>query len=521
MLRRREPGCVWVDEAQSFAATCSVCHDVLTDPVSLACGHSFCRACAVRWFTNPAKCCPECRRPDTAGSNPASLPTELRLRDIVEALRMHCRFGLREDERGAWIPDPAGCQAQLRRDEVTAHEAVCEHALEACPFAGCGVQRRRRDADAHDAAAGVAHARGERGARLALEATTLAQQARLDALESHRDAEQARQAAEQARQDVREAWRRSVVLAESGGGAATGAVHRATLKIHDEGIYACDWSPDGRTLVSGDFGGQLKLWNVATLNCTATLQVVGEDVDISNCAWSPNGRIVASVRTEAKLQLWDMATRTCFASLLSDDNAADGADSCAWSPDSRSLAVIRPDGFEVWDAATSRCTASHAGCYTSCAWSPNRRKVLLVGAAVALWDVARRSCGPPLPGHTDVQACAWKRPYGGEFVTAGGDQTLKLWSAASPSAPFTCTKTLRGHAGKVTSCAWSPDGCTIASGSMDGTVKLWDAVTGACCTTLTWRCNAVPTKCCWNPDSDALAVSRDDGKLVLFGVHYA
>jgi hypothetical protein len=518
MLRRREPGCVWVDEAQSSAATCSVCHDVLTDPVSLACGHSFCRACAVRWFTSSAKLCPECRRPDTAGSNPASLPTELRLRDIVEALRMHCRFGLREDERGAWIPDPAGCQAQLRRDEVTAHEAVCEHAPEACPFAGCGVVRRRRDADAHDAEMERAHARGERSARLALEATTLAQQARIDAQQACLDAQKARQDALESRQDAHEVWKRSVVLAESGGGAATGAVHCATLNAHTGDVHACDWSPDSSMLVSGGFDGQLKLWDVATRECTATLNVAGEDGVISDCVWSPDGCILACARTDAKLQLWDVATQTCLASLQRTDGAGDGAESCAWSPDGHSLAITRPDGFEVWDVLTGRRTARHAGCFVSCAWSPSGRKVLIVGAAVALWDVARRSCAP-LAGHAEVRACAWKRPYcrsGPAFLTASDDTTLKLWPAAEP---FTRAVLLRGHSDKVRSCAWSLGGSTIVSGSNDGMLKLWDAASGQCRDTLS--CEAVPSKCCWSPDGDAFAVGCDDGMLELYNVHYA
>jgi WD40 repeat protein len=39
-------------------------------------------------------------------------------------------------------------------------------------------------------------------------------------------------------------------------------------------------------------------------------------------------------------------------------------------------------------------------------------------------------------------------------------------------------QTLEGHSGWVSSVAFSPDGLTLASGSDEGTIKLWDTTTG-------------------------------------------
>ena len=116
-----------------------------------------------------------------------------------------------------------------------------------------------------------------------------------------------------------------------------------------------------------------------------------------------------------------------------------------------------------------------------------------------------------LTGHTGPVSAVAIAPDGTWLATGSDDGTVRIWDPATGQQRATLT----GHTGYVTAVAIAPDGTWLATASDDGSVRIWDPATGQQRATLTGHTGWV-TAVAIAPDGTWLATASDDRSVRIW-----
>ncbi len=117
-------------------------------------------------------------------------------------------------------------------------------------------------------------------------------------------------------------------------------------------------------------------------------------------------------------------------------------------------------------------------------------------------------------GHTDrVTAIAFS-PSGQSLASGSWDGNVKIWEVETGYN----LRTLTGHTGEIHAVAFSPDGRFIASGGIDERVKLWDVITGQELHNLESNSGRIDDLA-FSPDGKLLAAGTMHGNVIISEVN--
>ena len=254
--------------------------------------------------------------------------------------------------------------------------------------------------------------------------------------------------------------------------AETGAV-RHRLK-HGTAVLGLAFSPGGEAVVSCGYAGTLKVWDARTGELSRELG--GHAEHVAGVAFSRDGRLMASGDWGGALNLWDAAAWKISRTLKAGKSVRD----LALSGDGATVAAVDFDGvIRLWDARAGalRLTVPTNKEASFVALSPDGLVLATdsEGAALVLLDARTGNVLRKLAGHSQSPSAAAFAPDGGRVASVAWDGTLRLWNPETGQALQVLTE--RGHHFRVV--AFSPDGQRIATGSDDRTFRLWDVRPGA------------------------------------------
>lgn len=256
-----------------------------------------------------------------------------------------------------------------------------------------------------------------------------------------------------------------------------------TIDLKSGQVRSISFSPDGKSIATGSYQKALLLDSTTG---TIIRDLKGHRGFVTSVAFSPDGKRLATACEDELGRIWNLEDQAASPLLLKGHN--DPVNGIAWSADGTSVATaagdeIRPTRagqVRIWDSMTGTTKNQfelHEKAATGVAFTPNGHYLLSssIDERVNVYDLTANKPLGFFGGHSRPTNAVIVHPDGETAISISGGRAvgkneLIAWEIATGETVLG----VEGHSAKITSVAVSHNGRTIATGSQDKSVAIWN-----------------------------------------------
>jgi len=237
-----------------------------------------------------------------------------------------------------------------------------------------------------------------------------------------------------------------------------------TFVGHKGAVWSAHVNKDATKTLTGSADYTAKLWNA--LN--------GEEVHtfthsriVKSVRFSPDEKRVMTAGQDKLIRVFELGKETEAATTL--DGHTETIKQTLWADESMVISAA-PDGVRLWDLRTKKEVKRLTTTNTSSIQLSADKSGLLVssGKSVTLYSISNHEVVKQQTVSVDINSAVLSADNK-HFALGCNDFSVRLLDYTTGKE----LEVLKGHHGPVHCVGYSPDAATVASGSEDGTIRLW------------------------------------------------
>lgn len=285
--------------------------------------------------------------------------------------------------------------------------------------------------------------------------------------------------------------------------------HATQQQRSDKDISTLAWNSSGTILATGCFDGSTRLWT----NQGELKGVLMKHIDaVFTVQFSPDGKTLLTGSSDAKIIAWSVATGDVIQMFNHHSARAFDVD---WL-DNKTFASCAADRTicicTIGHQHPQVVLQGHTSDVNKIAWDPSKKMIASCSddTTVRVWRPFEKANPIVFEGHTEhVYTIKWM-PHNSKVLASGSfDRTVRLWDVQNR----TCLRILQKHIDNIYTISFSPKGKFLISGGVDNMLYVWKTNDGSL--VASYPASSSIYEAIWDSTGENIALCLLDGIVLI------